>query len=358
MHKIVHLTTVHPADDVRIYQKQCLSLHKLGYQVSLIGPAPINHVQHDVTIHAIKPNQSRYYRMSVQLWHVYRAALKQNASIYHFHDPELILVGLLLRLHGKKVIYDVHEDVPRDILLKNWIWRPLRKFVAKIVEKIEFFASGIFSAIVTVTPLIQQRFAHTNAVEVRNYPVINEFLQIRRSETSSLCYAGLITEARGFHEMLAATNLTNSTINMAGRIITENLKTEIASTVNVNYVGQVDRLALAKLYESSLIGLALLHPGPTFNDSLPIKIFEYMAAGMPVIASDFPLWRDIIEAHQCGFCVNPLDVTEICDKINYLKNNMDKAIEMGQRGREAVIALYNWDAEFKKLANLYQRLMS
>jgi glycosyltransferase involved in cell wall biosynthesis len=106
-----------------------------------------------------------------------------------------------------------------------------------------------------------------------------------------------------------------------------------------------------------MAGLLLLHPLPSYVDSLPIKLFEYMAAGIPVICSDFPLWREIVETSHCGVCVNPSDTDAAADAIRKLVNNPAYAAEMGANGRKAAVARYSWDSQADLLKRFYQSLL-
>jgi glycosyltransferase involved in cell wall biosynthesis len=353
MVKVVHLTSAHPTQDVRIFYKQCRSLQQAGYEVAIIGQSEKDYLQDNIQIYSIPKIRSRFKRMAIIPWKIYWKAIKIDAAVYHFHDPELIPIGLLLRFHGKRVIYDVHEDLPRDVLLKSWLPRFIRSPLGCLLGAIEYLASKFFDHVVTVTPHISQRFSHTRVTEVRNYPIITDFL-MPNPQQPFLCYAGLLTVQRGLHEMMQVAEATNTPLLLAGR---KNKTISISSGAKqVTYLGNLDPATLASVYSQSFAGFALLHPGPTFNLALPIKLFEYMAAGIPVIASNFDLWRDIIEKHDCGFCIDPFDIEGICEKVNFLKLNPEVAREMGQRGRDAVKLHYNWEGEARKLIAVYGSL--
>jgi hypothetical protein len=156
--KIVHLTSVHSPSDIRIFFKECRSLAAAGYEVVLVAPGGKDRFVEGVQVRAITKAARRLERMTKIVWAVYRAAIRERAEIYHFHDPELIPVGLLLRLRGKRVIYDIHEDVPRDIRSKYYLPVWARSFIGNVVEIIENFAARRFSALVSVTPHITKRF--------------------------------------------------------------------------------------------------------------------------------------------------------------------------------------------------------
>lgn len=356
MNKIVHLTSVHPHTDVRIFHKECLTLKKQGFDVTLVAPGIKDCTEQGINIVAVSLTSSRIKRMTVVLWQVFRKALQLQADIYHFHDPELIMVGLLLHLYGKRVVYDVHEDVPRDILLKDWLPNYTRKPIAFLVEKIEHFAAKFFSGVVTVTPHIQGRFAKYHSVEIRNYPVIEEFQSQHNQVGDSLCYTGLINEQRGIYQMVQLAKKTQTKLLLAGSCASSIPLTTFDDS-QIHHYGYVNRETLQTIYQQSFVGLALLQSGPTFNESLPIKLFEYMAAGLPVLASNFTLWRDIIEKHECGWCVDPNDLDHIADRILYLKNNKEIAVQMGGRARQAVSQYYNWHTQADKLVHFYQQIL-
>lgn len=359
MKKVVHLTSAHPPDDVRIFYKECLSLKAMGFEVVLVAQAEADRICEGIQIRAVRKTRSRFVRMTLLLWEVYRVALREDAEIYHFHDPELIPIGFFLQRKGKKVIYDVHEDVPRDILIKSWLPKKFRKMTSVLFEQFELYIAKKFSALVTVTPQISERFSRLNVVEVRNYPDMHEFKSVQPAlNTSFICYAGLITPQRGIFEMASLVRKEDFSLLLAGKFSSEVLKSQIFYAYQrVYYLGNLGRQDLFKVYEKSLVGLALLHAGPTFGNALPIKLFEYMAAGLPVIASHFPAWREIIEYHGCGFCVDPHNSEEITERICFLRDNKETAKEMGERGRAAIREEYDWNTQASKLSSLYQQLL-
>ncbi|WP_043906118.1 glycosyltransferase family 4 protein [Parageobacillus genomosp. 1] len=370
--KVCHLTSVHPGEDIRIFVKECQSLARAGHDVTLIVANEPSRVVHNVRIVGVSaPARTRISRMLKATYQVYKQALKENAEVYHFHDPELIPVGLLLKKKGKKVIYDVHEDVPEQVLSKQWIPKPLRKPISFLVKSIEKFAAKQFDAIVTATPTINNRFKTYNekSVTVHNFPILNELLDpnidISNKDFSrpNIVYIGGITKLRGIKEMMLAVEKVNEhtdvKLQLAGKFAPEHLEYEmkqLSAWKYVQHLGWLNRQQIKDCLFNATLGLVLLHPEPRYIVSYPIKLFEYMSAGIPVIASHFPLWKEIVENCECGKCVNPLDVNEIARTIQWFIDNPEKAKQMGLNGRKAIEEKYNWENESKILIRLYEEL--
>ncbi|MEM0333694.1 MAG: glycosyltransferase, partial [Candidatus Aenigmatarchaeota archaeon] len=130
-----------------------------------------------------------------------------------------------------------------------------------------------------------------------------------------------------------------------------------SDSANLLYLGFLDRKSISSLFKKVMVGLVILYPEGNYINSLPIKLFEYMSAGLPVIASDFPLWKEIIETNNCGICVNPFNIKEISNAINYIVNNPLEAKKMGDNGRKVVLKKYNWNIEERKLLKVYNSIM-
>ncbi|MBO1511767.1 glycosyltransferase family 4 protein [Metabacillus bambusae] len=364
MRKICHITSVHRYDDTRIFIKECQSLTS-EYETHLISPGAPNEVINNIHVHGIEKPKNRIKRMTDTVMAVYKEALKINAEIYHFHDPELIFVGLLLMKKGKKVIYDIHEDVPRQILSKAWIAKPIRYSISKTFETIENYAAKRFSAIIVATPHIKKRFSglRSDVLDVNNYPLLKE---LRLSDVNdiekknSICYVGVINKIRGIFEMVQAMEYTDAELLLGGKFVSETDRNSVKNKEGwkkVDELGQVNREEMAKILAKSSAGLVLFHPLPNHIDAQPNKMFEYMSSSVPVIASNFPLWKEIIEGNKCGICVDPLNPKAIGEAINHLLSNPDEVAIMGENGRKAVEQKYNWETESKKLLDLYANLL-
>ena len=364
--RVAHLTAVHPADDVRIFAKECRTLADAGYDVHLVAPAPADAVIEGVRLHAVGgAGAGRLRRMTGTVLAVYRKARELDADVYHVHDPELTPVALLLRMRGRRVIYDSHEHLPQQVLTKPWIPAPLRRPLALIVDVAERTASRFMSAVVTAEPYVRRRFEGRApaVVTVNNYPRIEEFPSVDgdwpRRETA-VAYAGSITELRGAREMIEAIANTDATLLLAGRFSPPGLEPELSKEPGwrqVEFVGQVTRAELAALLARARAGLVVLHRVPNYLEANPTKMFEYMSAGIPVIASDFPAWSSIVNRHGCGLCVDPSSPEAIAEAIEWILEHPDEAQRMGASGRRAVQELYNWDAERDTLLGLYEQLV-
>ena len=168
--KVRQLSTVHAVGDTRVLHKECKSLLAAGYDVALIASHPYDEVVETVPVLGIGTAPNRLWRMTVSAARLLRRALAEDADIYHFHDPELIGVGLLLRLRGKKVVYDVHEDVPKQIMNKFWIAEPFKRPLALAATLAEKAAAAGLSGVVTATPSIAEKFPPGKTVVVQNFP--------------------------------------------------------------------------------------------------------------------------------------------------------------------------------------------
>lgn len=362
---VCHVTSVHPRYDVRILHKECMSLARHGFAVTLLVNDTLPDEKfEDVEIIStqFKP-RNRFDRMFISKKRIRNHMREIDADIYHFHDPELLPLGKRLKKSGKIVIYDSHEDVPRQLLAKTWIPRWMRKPISFVYEKYENRIVRSLDAVVVPTPHIRDRFINynINTTIVANYPLKQEFSEtlVPVEKKEQACYVGGITRQRGIMQIAEATHRANMKLVLCGRFESDILKEELLNRYShIEYLGSVDRNVISEVIRSSILGFVTLLYTPNHYYSYPIKMFEYMAGGIPVIASDFPLWKTLVEDNQCGICVNPERIEEIVSAIDFISAHSDKANQMGERGREKVLTEYNWDAESQKLIDLYQLLKS
>jgi len=364
--KITYLTSAHARYDTRIFIKMCSSLTAHGYPVSLVVADGLgDEVKNGVSIVDVGAKTGgRLSRMTKTAKRVYKKALEIDADIYHFHDPELIPIGLKLKKKGKIVIMDSHEDLPKQIMGKSYLKPFIRSFVSKVFEIYEKVVCGKFDAIVAATPHIRDKFLtiNSNTVDVCNFPVLNEFMSIEPSKgkVNECAYIGSLDVARGINEIVEAMEYTDSIrLNLGGQFKDPKLEKGVKNKPSwslVNELGFLNREQIVDIFQRSRVGLVTLHALPNYIDALPVKLFEYMSAGLPVIASNIPLWQEIVKDADCGLCVDPLSPKDIGEAIMYLMDNPEEAIQMGMNGRKAVEAKYNWGIEEQKLFDLYAKL--
>ena len=367
--KVCILTSVHPVFDTRIFYKEARTLSRAGYDVTLIAQHNKNEIVEGIKIIPLPKPKNRTERFLKTDFLLFKKALQQKADIYHFHDPELMPAGLFLKLLMKaKVIYDVHEDVPKQIFSKQWLPEIVRNPVSIFVNWFEKLISQKFDYIITSTPDIKNNFKQYNVVDIKNYPVINtssliykKFLPNKRNYI--LIYVGGLAKIRGIEEIIKSIEFINPKYNIKLKLLGKFSDKEFEKVVKIldkkskiEFLGWVLPQEVNKYLLDADIGLVCLYPLRRFLTSFPVKMFEYMAAGLPVIASNFPLWKEIIEGNNCGICVNPLDAKEIARAIEYLIEHPEEAKKIGENGRKAVLEKYNWENESKKLVEVYKIL--
>ena len=368
--KIAHLTTAHSPFDVRIFHKECKSISRAGYNVTLIACHERDETKDGIQIRAVPKSSGRLSRMIRGVWAVYREAVHLDADLYHFHDPELLPAGLLLRMRGKMVVYDAHEDVYADVARKHYIPSAFRHLLATAIGLFETLCARTFSAVIAATPTIARRFVSGKRprVVVSNYPVLEEFQTTAPIEwccrSTAVAYVGLLSEDRCILEITQAMSLLPSslsaTLKLVGNFSPSSFLEQLAAADGwdrTQVLGILDRTAVAEVLADVRAGLVVLKPTPAFIDSLPIKMFEYMCAGIPVIASNFPGFGDIVNGAKCGLLVDPDDPRTMAQAIEFVLTHPQDAEEMGRRGREAVVAKYNWTGEERKLIELYTALL-
>jgi len=369
MRRVFVVTSVHGRYDVRIFLKQCRSISSHGNDVTLVvQDGRGNENREGVKILDLgNPPAGRIRRILFSPWRIYRFLRSAPADIIHFHDPELLPVGFLLKSDTRHVIYDSHEDFPRQVLSKHWIHPVLRKTVSILFERFENFIAKRLDAVVCATPFIAKRFKliNPNSIDINNYPLLEEFQppddQHKQPFSRTICYIGAMTRERGISELIEALDiLQDVTLIMCGPFQNSDYEDKLKSRPSwkyVDYRGIVGREEIVDILKFSSVGIVTLLPTPNQIDSLPIKMFEYMAAGLPIIASDFPLWRKIVEDGQCGVCVDPSSPKDVASAIARLLSNETLCRKMGSAGRKAITNRYNWSHESEKLIELYNQVL-
>ena len=340
---------------------------KNGFEVHLIvADGKGNETKNGVRIHDIGNSKNRLQRFFFSTAKAFKKAYGLDAELYHFHDPELLRVGLKLSKRGKKVVYDAHEDVPRQVLDKAYLPTIFRRPLSRLLENFENRIVSKLSGVVTVTPNLHDRFLQSTdqVTQVRNFPRIEEFQKNSSPSVpkeNAVCYVGAITKVRGILNMIDAMQYDNGAkLLLGGKFESVDLRNKAMQGKgwkNVEELGFLDREEVKYMLSRSVAGLVVLEPTPSYLTSIPVKMFEYMIAGIPVIASDFSYWRALIEKEDCALFVNPLKPKEISEGIKKLIENKELAAKMGSNGRQAVIEKFNWNKEEKQLLAFYEQIL-
>jgi glycosyltransferase involved in cell wall biosynthesis len=368
MMKIAHLTSAHPRNDTRIFLKMCSSLASHGHTISLVvADGNSDEISNDVRIYDAGASTGRFDRIRNAPERVFAQALALDADLYHLHDPELIPIGLKLKRLGHRVVFDSHEDVPKQMLSKPYLNKPALWLISKAFSAYEAWACAKLDGVIAATPFIRDKFLsiNYNTVDINNFPMLEELNTDVEwgNKQVEVCYVGGIAKIRGIAEVCQAMGLiqTKARLNLCGSFSEPGVEQSVQAMPGwqqVNELGFVDRLGVRDVLSRSIAGLVTFHPLPNHINAQPNKMFEYMSAGIPVIASDFPLWREIILGNDCGLLVDPFDPAAIAKAIDYFVSNPKEAQRMGANGRKAVNERYNWDIEERKLFAFYGRTLS
>lgn len=369
--KVCHLSSVHPAGDIRIFEKECKSLAAQGYEVVLIAKNKQTETRDGIKIIPFPVFKNRLLRVFCSPFRMFLLARRQKAQIYHFHDPELLFTGLLLRLFtSAAVIYDIHEDYKTSIRQKYYLPGIISHPLAGIFGFFESTAARFFHVVLAEKYYSQQ---FPKGIQVLNYPLLYPDIpnpkNPKRESVSSgpvrLIYTGTISEIRGAYIHAQLLNLIKDIeIYFIG-----SCRKEEADKIRKIVGDQKDRLYLegenqfvlpARIqyyYETGhwLAGLAVFPYSVHYRQKELTKFFEYMTNGIPIICSDFPVWRELVEANGIGLVVNPSNTQALVEVVEFLKTHPEKAIEMGEKGKRLAQERYNWQTEAKKLLELYQR---
>lgn len=367
--KVCHLTSAHPPKDGRIFQKECSSLAKAGYDVTLVVSGDFDEICNGV--HIIGTSQirkSRLQRILNTSKDVYKKACTIDADIYHIHDPELLPYALKLKRKGKKVIFDSHENVPSDIRNKKYLPKPLRSILGFCYEHYEAYVLKRLDAVISVTPHIVKRLQEVNPKTslITNYPIVSltDDAMGKMVDEENAAYVGPIRPLWNISRILDCIGELGGKVKLllAGPM-EHNILAEYEHSEGWKYTcyfGKVPPNEVAEIYSRSFVGFALLQP--TANTDYKTgtlgntKLFEIMYAGIPVICTDFILWKEIIDKYNCGICVDPNNKEEIMKAIMWLYNHPDDAKNMGDNGRKAVISSFNWQTQETKLLTIYHNL--
>lgn len=364
---VMHATTVHSPFDVRIFHKQCVTLAGNGYKVTLAQRGECREQVKGVIIEPLKTFESRFLRMTAGVWSVVRLAMALRPQVLHIHDPELIWGAVILKALGVRIIYDVHENLSLDIVAKPWVPKPLKWPLGAFAIILEYLAALFFDHICAATDGIGRRFPARKTSVIRNSPIIANFDKFERpplvSRAPNLIYVGGLgggSDVKGVDMMLAV--LSELPASSRIRLILGGrepslefvaiLKTRPGGD-RIDFIGWVDPESLPQIYAKAFAALVLYPPLPNNVESEPVKFFEAMAAGVPVIASDFPLFKRFVEEWSCGLAVDAGDPKHVARIILELEKNRSAAQDMGENGLHTVREFRSWEKMAEELLRIY-----
>jgi glycosyltransferase involved in cell wall biosynthesis len=370
---ICHMTTVHPAKDARIFYRMSCALAERGCTVTLIAPESSEDVLVRMSTWNTQIERSgRTKRLVLAL----RAALAERADIYHFHDPELIPLGLALKVlrPSAAVVYDVHEDYPAMMRVKYWIPQPLRPLMAQAAHLANTAAGMCLDGIVAADPNVQQDFQHValhKCIVYYNFPMLSVFTPAPAEPSvaqADLVYIGGMSDRAGIFvlldglALLAKQGITPS-VRLAGytdgetglAAIQQGIRTRGLSA-QVELRGRIPHMQVPAWIRSGRIGLVTLQPIAKFLKNIPTKMFEYWACGLPVIASDLPPIRPFLTNGKNGLLFDPTSAEDLARVIAWLMRYPGEAKAMGQYGQEQVAKDWNNDRQIDRLIGFYRQI--
>ena len=368
--RIVHLTLAHQPFDVRVYEKECRTLASAGYDVHLAVPgAPNGGGRDGVVLHPIRRASAgnAWARWRERLSNTLQVARRVGADLYHVHDPELVPVALALKRSGARVVYDAHEDAP----LEAWSMgraRPLRRVALPATWwTLLQLAKARLDAFVAATPRIARKFPRDRTIEVRNYPCTGMFPNrpvVPFAARRDLVFAGLVSERRGAIEMLDAVAAlgpkTQARLKLYGAIASDKLATRMREHPGwgrVDYLGQRPWREVLESYRTSRAGFLLYEKTPEQLWCMPVKLFEFLLSGLPVIAADIPFWRELLHGNPNVLFVDATDTGRVAGAFEMLLANPEESAQRAHAGMLHARARFDWAGEGERLVGLYDRLL-
>ncbi len=365
MKKVCHLTSAHGRYDNRIFFKECCSLIKQKWDVLLVvADGKGKESFKGVKIHDVGLSKGRFNRFFKTTKRIYTKAYEIDADIYHFHDPELIPVGLKLQRKNKKVLYDVHENYRIQIKIRPWINKYLREIISFSFAKYEDYAMKKFDGLLMPQSRMVETFVHLNKNTkfIANSIIIDDDFELNTKDYSNkLCFhPGTLSKERGVLNMINAFKyLDEEKLILAGKFESENLFEQSKSLKEwskVNYLGKRPYSEVKEYHKKATIGLILFENVGQSHYAYTVKLFEYMYFGIPVVMPNFGDWIEFNKKYKCGINVNPDNPKAVSEKIKHLNNNPDLKRELGSNGRKAIEESLNWKSEEVKLIELYKNL--
>ncbi|WP_433955738.1 glycosyltransferase [Janibacter indicus] len=364
---IAHVSSAHRASDVRIHLREAATAVAAGFEVYLVANAhEVDLPDTGVVVHGLPPQRGRVRRMTLGSLRAIWATLKIRPDIVHMHDPELIWAILPLRALRKRVIYDAHEDLPSQALGKDYLGVRATK-LAVLVARLLIRMAGKADRVVAATETIAKTFPSRKVVLVRNYPLVRSgpAYDPILSRPLAVAYLGVMGASRGTGAMIDS--FAQHEFPQGWKAIIagpepeaqywQDLTNRPGWARAVDYRGFMSTDAARDLLNECRVGIVTLKRTPAYLDSLPTKMFEYFAAGMPAIASDFPLWRQIIEHYDCGLLVDETRPDAIAAAVARYASDPELLVRHSENALRASRDHLNWTGEGERLIATYAQLV-
>ncbi len=363
---VVMLANGHSAFDTRIFIKEARTLVAAEYAVSIILPHAKPEQRDGVTINPVRVTKGGFAKLVINPWNIFWKALRQpKRSIFCIHDSDILMAGVFLKLFGRTVVYDAHEDTPLQISYQHWLPKFAKKPYAVFYYWLEKLCGKWFDAIIVAEPVIAKYFPPHKTSLVRNFSLARPFRDYARAlpykqRRAALIYIGTLSAVRGLFQMLDAAKEAEKKVAfdfvLGGQFAPASLEKEVLTRYRIDFRQWVPFDLLVELMYDAKIGIIIPNPIERYKTNYPVKMFEFMAAGLPVIASREGESAAFVEEAKCGLLVDPMDIKAIADAIEWLFTHPDEAEAMGKRGQELVMQTYNWEHESQTLLAVYNRL--
>ena len=379
--KVCIITTVDSPFDPRVYYKEAKSLAKV-HDVVIIAPyaEPIKEDHDGIEVVTVKKPAKRIFH-PITMWRILKESFRRECDVYHCHGPDALFLGVLLKmLKRAKIVYDAREHYPSLIAENSLFPEFMRPFVELSANISERWLVNFTDVIITVDGILLKKYQefHNYVVVMPNYPRLSFFkedncseeLKLKFKDRKVMLYVGGLTENRGVLQSLQALKEALKDVPDAKLLFLGNFsgntsyKEDVFSYIRANnlndsvlFLGYVPHIEIPNYINLSEIGIVFLQPIPRYENAVPMKLFEYMSCGKPVIASNFSEIKNIVKEIGCGILVNPTVPDEIATAMIYLLSHHEEAKRMGLNGKLAVEEKYNWEAVEERIFKVYDEIL-
>lgn len=362
---------MHSWDDDRIFQRACLGLAAAGHDVHLVVTRPeVVPDSEGVTFHWITP-RSGFKRRWFSSKEAVKKAISIRADVYHFHDPDLLphIDNIKLALPSSKVVYDIHENYTARFMawgLPSFVGTAFRWYERRVISRIDGFS------VVSDAMRVLFEGVNTPSVIIRNTADVNrlsslDFSAVMPFEVPTIYTSGTNSHSRHCLQSVQAlryliADSVDFCMMFAGKYL-DGIDAELRAAAREG--GTIDKLILEGMlpWEQNFLRTARAFCGCVFyadnannRVGIPNRLFEYMFCGIPVVVSDFPELRNIVEKVGCGVIVNSESPESIAEGFRFLLSDHSRAKEMGARGKRAMETEYGYHVDLKATIEFYHSL--